>query len=155
MMRLVKCEFDGVNGFSKFDLTDLKDVTALTGPNGSGKSSILQILKLAFHILGQKTVCDKLEQPDSWYKFQKAALYFTDLESKNLQHFDGHLGQSIRNVVVEIELINQQFEIRRVSNGSQSVYFTPKQITKQFLSQLETTANSIQNSITEKEKAVT
>ncbi|RUL66013.1 hypothetical protein EKH79_04775 [Dyella dinghuensis] len=77
MLRLSSCNFEGLKGFEKLELTDLKRVTTLIGPNGSGKSTTLRAIRLAFEILKKRTCCDELPDHEDWYRFSKATLSFT------------------------------------------------------------------------------
>lgn len=143
MMKLTRCTFAGLEGFETLDLADLKDLTILTGPNGAGKSSILQVLKLALELLGKKTVCDQPPSHDRWHRFSMATLYFTSSEPVSLNHFGGHFGEVSGEVVLEISLNEQRFEIQNIRSDQVSVSFSSPQISDAAIGVLRSQADDI------------
>lgn len=144
MTKLIACKFEGLEGFGTLELSDLRELTSLTGPNGAGKSSILQILKLALEILSIGTLCDEPPPHDPWHRFNRATLCFGCSQLGTTPHLGGHFDNATGNIVVELCLNQNQFEIRTVSCGEISVSFPEPQVTGKTLIKLRSDADAIE-----------
>ena len=75
MFKIKNCRFTDLPGVSNLEI-DFSRITTLTGPNGTGKSTVLKVLDLAFRILAEREICDKLPSHEAWHLFKTAELEF-------------------------------------------------------------------------------
>jgi DNA repair exonuclease SbcCD ATPase subunit len=127
MLRLTHCKFEGLQGFTDLELTELNGLTVFIGPNGAGKSTILRILVLALSILSKKTLCDVLPDHRSCDRFTFARLNFKQTESTPLPRFTelfGNAFNEVSEIVIEITCDEKQFVIRSIRGADSEIVFT-------------------------------
>ncbi|MDO8050710.1 AAA family ATPase [Janthinobacterium sp. SUN211] len=117
MLKLKKCKFTGIPGIQTLEL-DFSKITTFTGPNGTGKSTVLKILDLAFRILEEREVCDKLPQHDPWHLFETAEISFEceePLQTKLISDID--------LLTISIDCDNSSYYISGISSTKQTLTF--------------------------------
>jgi predicted ATP-dependent endonuclease of OLD family len=155
MLRLIRCQFEGLRGFEELELSDLNAVTVFVGPNGAGKSTILRVLALSFSILNKGTLCDLMEKHDAWERFKIGRLYFEPTEFMPLKQYAEYFGgplNEITKVEVEIAIEDGKFSVRRLRCNEHEIRFAIQQSTRADILQKRIAIKALENKRADLEK---